>query len=148
MCSLLEAEVIVCWSRLSREEIYHACKFLYAGTCIKEHASSRSVVVVVLFGLLFWLTDWQNERVDQRYTEEGLLIAGVVIFSQLRLPNCLRTVLLFLLGLVLQQYEFNYSPSNYGSIKGETGLIGFTLLYIFQWPSRTRWSKKKKILEN
>ena len=76
----------------------------YTGTCIKEHASSRSVVVVVLRGLLFWLTDWQNERVDQRYTEEELLVACVVISSQLRLPNCLRTVLLLLLGLVLQQW--------------------------------------------
>ena len=100
-CSLLEAEVIVCQTRLSREEIYLACKFLYAGTCIKEHASSRKVVVVVLCRLLFWLTDWQNEQVDQRYIEKGLLVA-CVIFSQLRLPNCLRTVLLLLCGLVLQ----------------------------------------------
>ena len=47
--------------------------------------------------------DWQNEWVDQRYTEEGVLVACVVIFSQLRLPNCLRTGLLLLFGLVLQQ---------------------------------------------
>ena len=30
---------------------------------------------------------------------EGLLVACVVIFSQLRQPNCLRSVLLLLLGL-------------------------------------------------
>ena len=105
--SLLEAEVFVCRPRLSREEIYLACKFLYAGTCIKELASSRGIVLLLLCGLLFWLTDWltdwQNERVYQRYTEEGLLVACVVIFSQLRQPNCLRTLLLLLLGLVLQQ---------------------------------------------
>ena len=38
---------------LLQEEIYLACKFLYAGTCIKEHASSRSKVVVVLCRLFF-----------------------------------------------------------------------------------------------
>ena len=45
--------IIVCRSCFSREEIYLARKFLYAGTCIKEHASSRSMVIVVLCGLLF-----------------------------------------------------------------------------------------------
>ena len=89
-------------SSLSREEIYLACTFLYARTCIKEHGSSWSGVVV-LCGLLFWLTDWLNERVDQRYAEEGLLIACVLIFSQLRPTNCLRTVLLLLRGLILWQ---------------------------------------------
>ena len=93
----------MCQSRLSQEEIYLACKFLYAGICIKEHASSRSVVV--LCRLLFWLIDGQtDERVDQRYTEERLLVM-CVIFSQLRLPNRLRTVQLLLLGLVLQQFS-------------------------------------------
>ena len=52
--------------------------------------------------------DWQTEWVNQRYTEEGLLVACVVIFSQLRLPNCLRTVLLLLLGVVLQQLTAAY----------------------------------------
>ena len=41
-----------------------------------------------------FLTDWQNEQVDQRYTVEGLRVTCVVIFSQLRQPTCLRTVLL------------------------------------------------------
>ena len=45
----------------------------------------------------------QYERVDQRYTEEGLLVMCVVIFGQLRLPNCLRMGLLLLFELVLQQ---------------------------------------------
>ena len=69
ICSLLEAEVIMCRSRLSREEIYIACKFLYAGTSIKKHASSRSVVVVVLYGLFFFffffLTDWLTDRTNE-----------------------------------------------------------------------------------
>ena len=42
--------------------------------------------------------DWQNEQVDQRCTEEGLLVACDI--CQLRLPNCLETGLLLL---------FNYS---------------------------------------
>ena len=49
--------------------------------------------------------DWPNELVDQRYTEEGLLVVCVVIFSQLKLPNCLRTGLLLVFGLVLQQFH-------------------------------------------
>ena len=66
ICLLLEAEVLGGRSRFSREEIHDACKFLYAGTCIKEHASSRSGLLLFFADCFF---DWQNERVDQRYTE-------------------------------------------------------------------------------
>ena len=37
-------------SRVSREEIYRRCKFLYAGICIKKYASSRGA-------LLFFFVD-------------------------------------------------------------------------------------------
>ena len=72
----MKAEVVVGRSQVSQEETYRACKFLYAGICIKEHASSRS-------GCCFcgWLFEWQSERIDQRYTEEGLIGACVVVES-------------------------------------------------------------------
>ena len=39
----------------------------------------------------------QNERVDQRCTEEGLLVAcDFFFFCQLKLPHCLKTGLLLL----------------------------------------------------
>ena len=58
-----------------------------------KRACQQQEWVVVLCELLFF--DWQNERVDQRCTEEGLLVV-CDIFCQLRLPNYLETGLLLL----------------------------------------------------
>ena len=68
-CPLLETELIVYRSRLSREEIYILCKFLYAGTCIKEQCQQQEAL------LLFFANCWfdrQNKQFDEKYTEEGL----------------------------------------------------------------------------
>ena len=88
-------------SRLSREEIYHVCKFQLAGTCIKEHTSSRSGLLLFYVNCFFWLTFVLN----QRCTEEGLLVA-CDFFSQLRLPNCLETGLLLLFNCINLAYSF------------------------------------------
>ena len=66
-------------SHHSREEIYRACKFLYAVTCIKAHASSRSGVFV-LWALLFdWLTDWLTDRTNE--LTRGILRKGCFLVN-------------------------------------------------------------------
>ena len=65
---------------VTREEIYRACRFLYAGICIKEHASSKRVLL--FFFEDCFLTDRANELT------RGILKKG-----------CKARVLLFLVNL-------------------------------------------------
>ena len=78
-------------------------------TCIKEHASKEQQPRSAGAGLLLFFADcffdWLNEQVDLRCTEDGLLVV-CVIFSQLRLPNCLRTGLLLLFYNNLTSFGF------------------------------------------
>ena len=53
---------------------------------------------------------WQNERVDMRCTEEGLLVVCYFFFCQLRLPNCLETVNLLLFYYKLFRHNGKGSP--------------------------------------
>ena len=77
--------------------------------------------------LLFFVNcffDWLTERTSW---PEGLLVACVVIFSQLRLPNCQRTVPLLLHGLVLQ-HEAAYFTLILKSLKAWIHILDFFLI--------------------
>ena len=74
-------------SCLSQEEIYHVCKFQETGTCIKEHVSRRSRLLLFV-NCFFWLTEqtsWQEVYWGRAASRVGYF------FCQLRLPSCLET---------------------------------------------------------
>ena len=108
----METEVIVYQSHLTREEIYIVCKFPYARTCMKEQCQWQEEL---LFFAGCWF-DRQNDKFDQKYTEEGLWADLIFVncISELRLP-IVRAVSLLFLGLVTPSYFGTMAKVRQGS---------------------------------